>query len=155
MNEFMQLAIDEARKGIQKDHGGPFGAVIVKGGKVVASAHNDVLKENDPTSHAEIEAIREASENLGTHDLSGCELYTTGKPCPMCKGAIQWAKIPYTDRQIQDIDLSVAEIDYEDAKRIGFNEYTGNSENYIEEQVNQKECQKLYDEYASLDREVY
>ena len=145
MNPFMQLAIDEARKGIRENHGGPFGAVIVKDGQVIASAHNDVLKENDPTSHAEIEAIREASEKLDTHDLSGCELYTTGKPCPMCKGAIQWAKI----------EKVYYGCDYDDASKIGFDEHTGNSGKYSEEQVNQKECQELYDEYTSLDRELY
>ena len=145
MNEFMQLAIYKAREGMQRGHGGPFGAVIVKDGQVIASAHNEVLKENDPTSHAEIQAIRAASEKLDTHDLSGCELYTTGKPCPMCRGAIQWAKI----------EKVYYGCDYEDAKRIGFDEVSGNSESYTEEQVDHKECQELYDEYLSSDRERY
>ncbi|MEK6659446.1 MAG: nucleoside deaminase [Campylobacterota bacterium] len=78
---------------MQKNHGGPFGAVVVKDGKVIAKAHNQVLKLNDPTSHAEINAIKKASKKLGTYDLSGCEIYTTCMPCPMCNGAIRWANI--------------------------------------------------------------
>lgn len=145
MNEFMHLAIEEARNGIENDHGGPFGAVVVKDGEVIASAHNDVIKKNDPTSHAEIEAIRKASARLNTHDLYGCVLYTTGKPCPMCRGAIQWAKI----------EVVYFGCDYEDAEEIGFNEYTGNSDSYVEQQINQEECKKLYDEYSLLKRESY
>ena len=93
MEDFMKLAVEEAKLGVKENHGGPFGAVIVKDGKVIAKAHNTVLKDNDPTCHAEINAIRKASKILDTFDLTGYELYTTGKPCPMCKGAIQWAKI--------------------------------------------------------------
>ncbi|MDG6243722.1 MAG: nucleoside deaminase [Methanolobus sp.] len=93
MNAFMQIAIDEARHGMEQDHGGPFGAVIVKVGKVVSSAHNEVLISNDPTAHAEILAIRQASAILGRFDLSDCEIYTSSQPCPMCLAAIYWARI--------------------------------------------------------------
>lgn len=93
MNVYMHQAVKEALDGVQKNHGGPFGAVIVKDGKVIAKAHNQVLKLNDPTSHAEINAIKKASKKLGTYDLSGCEIYTTCMPCPMCNGAIRWANI--------------------------------------------------------------
>ncbi len=93
MNKFMSLAFEEVFDNIDKKEGGPFGAVIVKAGEVVSSAHNEVLKRNDPTAHAEVMAIRKACEKLGTVDLSDCELYTTAKPCPMCKGAIQWSGI--------------------------------------------------------------
>lgn len=89
----MQIAIDEARHGMEQDHGGPFGAVIVKVGKVVSSAHNEVLISNDPTAHAEILAIRQASAILGRFDLSDCEIYTSSQPCPMCLAAIYWARI--------------------------------------------------------------
>jgi guanine deaminase len=93
MNKYMQKAVNEAVKGVKQGHGGPFGAVIVKDGKVISTSHNKVLKSNDPTAHAEINAIKKASKKLQTFDLSGCEIYTTCMPCPMCMGAIRWANI--------------------------------------------------------------
>lgn len=93
MNKFMKQAIKESKKGMLKNHGGPFGAVIVKDGEVISSSHNQVLKTNDPTSHAEINAIRKASQKLQSYDLSGCDIYTSCMPCPMCLGAIKWANI--------------------------------------------------------------
>ena len=90
---FMQAAIDEAEKNLQTNDGGPFGAVIVKDGKIIARGHNEVLKNNDPTCHAEMQTIRAACEALGTFDLSGCELYTSCYPCPMCLSATIWANI--------------------------------------------------------------
>jgi len=89
----MNLAAAEASAGVRKNHGGPFGAIIVRQRKVVARAHNEVIKTNDPTAHAEIVAIRKASARLKTFDLSTCELYTTCEPCPMCLAAILWARI--------------------------------------------------------------
>lgn len=91
--EFMQIAAKEAREGIANGDGGLFGAVVVKDGEVVASGHNRVLSNNDSTCHGEIDAIRKAESSLGTYDLTGCELYTTGEPCPMCLAAIMWANI--------------------------------------------------------------
>lgn len=91
--EFMKMAAVEAESNVQTGEGGPFGAVIVKDGKVIAKAHNEVLKQQDATCHAEILAIRQASKVLGTFDLSGCELYTNCYPCPMCLAAIIWANI--------------------------------------------------------------
>ncbi|MFA5578975.1 MAG: nucleoside deaminase [Methanothrix sp.] len=93
MNEFMAIALEEAMEGIENDDGGPFGAVIVQDGVVISRAHNEVLKRNDPTAHAEILAIREASAILGRYDLSTCEIYSTSEPCPMCFAAIFWARI--------------------------------------------------------------
>jgi guanine deaminase len=93
MNEFLALALKEARAGIGNDDGGPFGAVVVRNGEVVSEAHNEVLRRNDPTAHAEILAIREASAVLGRFDLSDCEIYSTSQPCPMCFAAIFWARI--------------------------------------------------------------
>jgi guanine deaminase len=89
---FMSRAIREARKNLSRPDGGPFGACIVKEGRIVAAARNTVLRE-DATCHAEVNAIRKASRRLGTHDLSGCEIYSTCEPCPMCFGAIHWARI--------------------------------------------------------------
>ena len=92
-NPFMQAAIEEAFEGITLGHGGPFGSVIVRDGEIVGQGHNQVLVNNDPTCHGEISAIRNACANLETFDLSGCEIYTTGEPCPMCLFACKWANI--------------------------------------------------------------
>ena len=93
MNEYMKIAADLSEESISKREGGPFGACIVKDGKVVGRGRNMVLKNNDPTAHGEVVAIRDACSNLGTYDLSGCELYTSCYPCPMCLGATIWANI--------------------------------------------------------------
>ncbi|WP_321418288.1 nucleoside deaminase [uncultured Methanomethylovorans sp.] len=93
MFRLIHVAINEARRGMQNNHGGPFGAVIVKDGEIISTAHNEVLISKDPTAHAEILAIRRASQELGQFDLSDCEIYTTSQPCPMCLAAICWAKI--------------------------------------------------------------
>jgi len=95
MNKFMEIAINEAK--INEDNnfinGGPFGAVIVKDNKVIATARNTVIENNDPTAHAEINAIRNACKILQTYDLSNCKIYTTCFPCPMCLSAIIWSNI--------------------------------------------------------------
>ena len=93
MNKFMAAAIEEGRKGMRKGDGGPFGAVIVRKGKIFAKGHNMVLVTNDPTMHAEVTAIRNAAKKAGRFDLSDCEIYTSCEPCPMCFGAIHWAKM--------------------------------------------------------------
>lgn len=100
----MQLAINEARKNLKDIQGGPFGACIVKKGRVIALARNTVLT-HDPTGHAEINAIRAAAKKLQTFDLSGCEIYSTTEPCPMCFAAIHWAKIEkiYYGTNIADV----------------------------------------------------
>ena len=92
-NPYMQAAIEEAAEGIALRHGGPFGAVIVKDGEIVGGGHNMVLASYDLTCHGEVSAIRDACARLGTYDLTGCELYTTGEPCPMCLFACLWANI--------------------------------------------------------------
>lgn len=91
--EFMDLAVDLSDDNFEKNYGGPFGAVVVKDGVVVGRGINRVLKNNDPTAHAEIVAIRRACSKLETYDLSGCELYTSCYPCPMCLSAIIWSNI--------------------------------------------------------------
>ena len=93
MDKFMKLAKDVALEGIEKREGGPFGAVIVKDDEIIAIGNNKVLGLNDPTAHAEIVAIREASRKLKTYDLKDCILYTSAYPCPMCLSAIIWANI--------------------------------------------------------------
>lgn len=110
MNQYMELAYAEALNGISMRHGGPFGAVIVKNDIVISKSHNEVLLRHDPTAHAEILAIRRACEFLKTVDLHECVLYTTSKPCPMCKGAIQWSRL-------QNIVYSG---DYNDTEKLNF-----------------------------------
>ncbi|MBC6493102.1 nucleoside deaminase [Flavihumibacter stibioxidans] len=89
---FMRLAIEQSRIGMEQGHGGPFGCVIVKDGEVLVATHNKVLSKNDPTAHAEIVAIREACQILDDFQLTGCEIYASCEPCPMCMGAIYWAR---------------------------------------------------------------
>ena len=93
MNEYMKVAIDLSSENFEKRYGGPFGACVVKDGKIIGRGMNRVIKDNDPTAHAEVVAIRDACNNLGTYDLSGCELYASCFPCPMCLSAIIWANI--------------------------------------------------------------
>jgi guanine deaminase len=89
---FMEMAIDLAMQNVQTAAGGPFGAVVVKDGKVIAAAANCVTANNDPTAHAEVMAIRKACAALGSFQLDGCEVYTSCEPCPMCLGAFYWAR---------------------------------------------------------------
>ncbi len=89
----MAEALELARENVKTGEGGPFGAIIVKNGKVISRASNKVLKLNDPTAHAEIMAIRSACQQLGSYFLDECEIYTSCEPCPMCLGAIYWAHI--------------------------------------------------------------
>ena len=107
MDKIMRLGIEEAKRTMRENKGGPFGAVILdKDNNVIAVASNLVLESHDPTAHAEIMAIRKASEILGTHDLSGCTLFATGYPCPMCLSAIIWANIKkvYYGTNLQDAE---------------------------------------------------
>jgi len=109
----MKEAFSEAEKGIAAGDGGPFGAVIVKEGKIIARGHNEVIKSNDPTAHAEMVAIRKASSYLQSFILEGCTLYVTGEPCPMCFSAIHWAhidKVYYCNTK-----KDAAEIGFDDA----------------------------------------
>ncbi len=151
-NEYMQLAIEEAREGIYNNHGGPFGCVIVKDGKIVGSGHNMVLKNNDSTAHGEVSAIRDAEKKLGTFDLSGCELYTTGEPCPMCLAACMWANIDvvYYGCTIADN----AQIGFRDEK---FDNMFGGREAFTDylNEMDRAACLELFDEYNALDAQNY
>ena len=150
--DYMQMAIEEARKGIKAGHGGPFGSVIVKDGKVVGRGHNKVLKNNDPTCHGEVAAIRDAGNNLGTFDLSGCEIYTTGEPCHMCLCACMWANISkiYYGCTIEDN----GRIGFRDDKFDGIFGGREKLEGYLIE-TNRKECLELFDEYLGMQHEIY
>lgn len=92
-NRFMARAIQLSFEGVQSGHGGPFGAVIVRNGEIIAEGVNQVTSTNDPTAHAEMQAIRQACRKLGAFELKDCELYSSCEPCPMCLGAIYWARL--------------------------------------------------------------
>ncbi len=111
--KFMQEAIALSQKGIHHNDGGPFGCVIVKDDVIVGRGNNKVTSTNDPTAHAEVVAIRDACKNLNTFQLDGCEVYTSCEPCPMCLGAIYWArpKIIYYANNRQD----AADIGFDDS----------------------------------------
>lgn len=151
-NKYMQQAIDEARIGIYNGHGGPFGSVIVKDDTVVGSAHNRVLLNDDSTCHGEMEAIRAAEKNLGTYDLSGCDLYTTGEPCTMCLAASMWANIEHiyygcTLEDNANIGFRDEQIDEGLGGREGIQDYMGG--------LDRDACIKLFEEYRNLDHVIY
>ncbi len=108
----MDLAIQEAQKALDSNTGGPFGAIVVKDGIVIASSHNQVTSTNDPTAHAEVNAIREACQKLGKFQLDDCMIYTSCEPCPMCLGAIYWARPKKVFYALSRIDA--AEIGFDD-----------------------------------------
>lgn len=111
--QMMRRAVELSRKGMEAGHGGPFGAVVVKEGKIVAEGYNRVVADNDPTAHAEVVTIRRACQALDSFQLTGCVLYTSCEPCPMCLGAIYWARpeaVFYTNTQID-----AAAIGFDDA----------------------------------------
>ncbi len=91
--KFMRRAIALALEGVDDNGGGPFGCVVVKNGEIIGEGHNQVTSANDPTAHAEVVAIRDACQKLGTFQLDGCTIYTSCEPCPMCLGAIYWARL--------------------------------------------------------------
>ena len=146
MNKYMNMAIKEARKGINAGHGGPFGAVIVKDGTIISKGHNTVLKDNDPTCHGEMQAIRKSCKKLHTFDLSGCEIYTTGEPCPMCLGAILWANISKVYYGCNIVDTEI--IGFRDKK---FYSLSDDEKNSFIKEMDRKRCLKLYEEYKEIE----
>lgn len=149
MNKYMKLAIEEAREGIRLNHGGPFGCVIVKDGEVIASGHNHVLVDNDPTSHGEIYTIRKACKKLNTFDLSGCELYTTGSPCPMCFCAILWANISKVYYGCRTSDTEI--IGFRDKE---FEESIPAFKEQICTEVDRDACIELYKDYVADENRI-
>ncbi len=152
MNKWMKIAYDEATNGMLANDGGPFGAVIIKDGEIIAQAHNQVLKTNDPTAHAEMNVIRIASKKLNSFDLDGCTLYTTCMPCPMCLGAIFWARI-------KTVYYGATE---EDAQRGGFDDklfyemLDGKKDSLILKQIDAEKNAKLFDMWLEkIDRKLY
>ena len=151
-NPYMTEAIREALDGISQGHGGPFGCVIVKDGEVIGRGHNRVLVDNDSTAHGEIVAIRNAEQQSGSYDLSGCVLYTTGEPCPMCLYAILWANISkvYYGCTIEDN----ADIGFRDE---AFDELSGGRERLSDFLVciDRDACLKLFKVYSDMEHQIY
>ena len=153
MNKYMKLVKENAEKGIRNNEGGPFGAVITdKNGNIIANGNNKVLKDIDPTAHAEIVAIREACKKLNTYDLSDYILYTSCEPCPMCLSAIIWSNI-------KKVYFGCTK---KDAGDIGFRddmiyEYLkGNNKNLIYlEEMDREECLKTFEEYKNQNGIIY
>lgn len=153
-HEFMKMAIDLSRKGMQEGKGGPFGCVIVKEGKVIGSGSNSVLSTNDPTAHAEIVAIRDACKNIGHFQLEGCEVYTSCEPCPMCLGAIYWARPSKIYFANAKTDAAIAGFDdafiYEELNVLPLNRKIPLI------QVNNGEAVKVFEEWISKEnKKVY
>ncbi len=143
--DFMRRAIETTREGIAAGQS-PFGSVIVKDGKVVAATHNTLWRDTDPTAHAEVNCLRRAAKALNTVDLSGCTLYSTCEPCPMCLAAIHWAKL---DRVVFGATI-------DDADAAGFSELhvaaadlakMGGSPLVVEGGLLREECAALFDEW--------
>lgn len=155
--DIMKECTSNAKFGVKHNIGGPFGAAVVKDGKVVTVRHNSVLYTCDPTAHAEMNAIREASIQLGKYDLSDCELYATGYPCPMCLGAIMWAGIKkvYVSGTLEDVE----KIGFKDKfiydtidnlKEMCYNMNTLNIEFH-----DRKLAQALYEDYETQNKIIY
>ena len=153
MNKYMELAKKCAEQGFSHNEGGPFGAVITdKQGNIIAKGNNMVLKNNDPTAHAEVTVIREACKKLGTYDLSGYVLYTSCEPCPMCLSAIIWANI-------KEVYYACTR---KDAGEIGFRddmiyEYLeGNKKDLLNlKQIDRSECINLFQKYKENGNIIY
>ena len=144
MNKYMQFADELSKQNLLTNNGGPFGAVIVKDGVVIGTGNNHVLANNDPTAHAEVMAIRDACKNLNTYDLTGCELYTSCYPCPMCLSAIIWANIKtvYYGNTKED----AADIGFRDD--FIYNYLEGKNKDVLNiKKVDNKDCMDLLKEY--------
>jgi len=151
----MDKAIEESKVNLENNYnnGGPFGAVIVKDGVILSSAHNTVIESKDATAHAEINAIRKASQKLNTHDLTGCILYTSAEPCPMCLSAIIWSniKIVYYANTKKDADS----IGFRDD--IIYEYLKGNNNSIIElHHIPNEEALKVFENFKEIkDKLIY
>ena len=155
MNKYMKLAKELSDENLKTNAGGPFGACIVKDGKILGKGSNNVLSNNDPTAHAEIVAIREACQNLNSYDLSGCELYSTCYPCPMCLSATIWANIKkvYYGNTKED----AAKIGFRDDMIYDFIKNSSNDSNILDlECIDREETIKSFNEFnEKVDKIIY
>lgn len=150
----MKIANEEAQYGMRQNHGGPFGAVIVKSGRVIAKGHNEVLKTNDPTNHAEMLAVRRACVKLKRFDLSDCEIYSTCEPCPMCFAAIHWAKMKRLNFACTRRDA--AKIGFDDKFIYDVIKGVSRKKQVKTAQINREECLALMKEWGKkTDKKMY
>ena len=150
--EFMREAIALSQENMEKNAGGPFGAVIVKNGEIVGRWRNKVTSTNDPTAHAEMVAIRDACQNLKTFELNWCELYTSCEPCPMCLGAIYWARFDkvYYGNTKED----AANIDFDDQYIYEELDRHLNKRNLPMQQLLREEAIKVFQKWAEKEDKV-
>lgn len=153
MNKFMEMAYNKALENSADGVGGPFGCCIVKDGEVISLESNSVLKDNDPTAHGEVNAIRAACRKLGTYDLSGCELYTTHTPCPMCLSAIVWANISKVYFGCTALDTE--ELGFRDEEMYKWLSGELSEDMVPLEQLDREECLKLCDVYKQQQGIIY
>jgi guanine deaminase len=155
MDDMMKYGIEEARRTMNENYGGPFGASIIdQNGNVIAVASNTVLKDHDPTAHAEVNAIRKAGMALGSHDLSGCVLYATGFPCPMCLSAIIWANIQKVYYGCNPKDAEA--IGFRDDFIYRFIQNELDDPSILEfAELNRAQCIELFEEYAQANKSIY
>lgn len=153
MNKYMKIAKENADNGIANKEGGPFGAVMTdKEGNIIANGNNRVLKNNDPTAHAEIVAIREACKKLNTYDLSDYVLYTSCEPCPMCLSAIIWANIKTVYYGCTKNDAG--DIGFRDDVIYDF--LNGKNEDLLSlKQIDRDECIRVFEEYNKMKGVIY
>ena len=158
MNEYMKIAKELSDDNLKTNVGGPFGACIVKDGKIIGKGSNHVLANNDPTAHAEIMAIRDACKNIKSYDLSGAELYTSCYPCPMCLSAIIWSnikKVYYGNTKEDAEDIGFRDDDIYDFIR-NIKDDSGNRSVLKLECIDRDENIKTFKEYMSKkDKEIY
>ena len=152
MNEYMKEAVELSAKNLVDKYGGPFGAVIVKDGKIIGRGRNRVIADKDPTAHAEMRAIENACDNINSYDLTGCTLYTSCYPCPMCLSAIIWSNIKkvYYANTRKDAD----EIGFRDKIIYDFIENKMNNDILDLEQLEQKEALEVFDKYKNDENRV-
>ena len=154
LDQAIEAAVAQARATMRAGEGGPFGAAVIRDGSIVAVASNTVLHDHDATAHAEVNAIRKAGAVLGTHDLSGCVLYATGYPCPMCLSAIIWANI---NTVYYGCEAAAAEaIGFRDDMIYRFIE-EGRSDSFVLDlhRKGEQEVQALYNEYSAENHQLY
>jgi guanine deaminase len=151
----MELAIKRARETMNQNLGGPFGAAVIdKDGTILSVTSNSVLGDHDPTAHAEVNAIREACKVKGTHDLTGCVIYATGYPCPMCLSAIIWANIKTVYYGCTPADAE--EIGFRDDFIYNFIQDGLQDETILEiKEKNRQDCLVLFKEYQDQSKEIY
>lgn len=144
---FLAQAIEMAAQGMRNNEGGPFGAVIVKDGEIIGRGNNRVTSTNDPTAHAEVVAIRDACKNINTFQLTGCTLYTSCEPCPMCLAAIYWAR---PDRVVYGCSKEdAAAIEFDDAFIYSEIQLAIGDRKMLMQQLNRDEAKTVFDEWAA------